>query len=842
MRAAATTVAEPARGARADGADAAASPTSRWASSSPAGWTRARWRRWPRGSRPATSTPSPSGSTSRPTTRPHTRGRWRTRSAAGTPASVLTEQTVPRAARRRLHRHRPADLRRHQHLLREPGRARRGNDGGPGRHRRRRDVRRLPELRGHPADAARGRLAALRRRGRRPARLRRRRSGLGARLANGVSWNLLKVAPPQTRWGKVADVARAARDLLGLYQVFYAAFTRETQAVLAAGSVREAQRAQDHGLPAAVAADWRAAHRGQRAAPRGVRAGALELRGRAAAARYRRREHGGGARGARAAPRPRPRRGGRRHRPRAPLLARRAGSSSSATWPWRGSIPRSSTVPSRGFVLPIDAWARRRLQPQMDAVFADDALAARAGLRGEPVRTLWRSFVGRPAGPVLDARSGPSTCCCRGAGSTKCRCRRSGKRRRDGGAQPATRARRCRRWSRSRRWQWRTWYARRRRWRSRAGRWFRRRRSRRSSRCGPTLGRRARRADRRRLPRQPRRDGRAHAERAFRHAGGSRARRGGPERGRRGRSRLLHAGDPGDDAARVRVAGRRLRGHGRHRRLPAPSTECACCRRTRHRTRWTDGAASTGRRTRITENGLGFVLVGPSLPLEDGGLRHGRGAGRARLPPAGPALARVRALDRRHRGDRRGVDRRHPLRRLCRVRGPDARGARRGPRRPARPLPRSRAQLLARRTSPTRWARRPRCGTSSDADPRPRAVLLLPRLRGRPPARRRHRGRLPGGAPLAEEARLRLPGQGGAIRPRRGRDRPRAARRGGVLRQAAPEVRAHVVHLRRHLPALLQLLPQGDPAVAAREAVDARPSSASSSGPTRGRSCSPSTT
>ena len=49
--------------------------------------------------------------------------------------------------------------------------------------------------------------------------------------------------------------------------------------------------------------------------------------------------------------------------------------------------------PKSGFVLPIDTWARRRLQPQMDAVFADASLARRAGLRPEATRTLWRSFL-----------------------------------------------------------------------------------------------------------------------------------------------------------------------------------------------------------------------------------------------------------------------------------------------------------------------------------------------------------------------------------------------------------------------------------------------------------------
>jgi len=53
--------------------------------------------------------------------------------------------------------------------------------------------------------------------------------------------------------------------------------------------------------------------------------------------------------------------------------------------------------PKSGFVLPIDAWARRSLHRQMEATFSDPALAARAGVRSEPVRTLWRSFTaGRP--------------------------------------------------------------------------------------------------------------------------------------------------------------------------------------------------------------------------------------------------------------------------------------------------------------------------------------------------------------------------------------------------------------------------------------------------------------
>ena len=81
--------------------------------------------------------------------------------------------------------------------------------------------------------------------------------GLGSGLASRLYWDLLHVAPPQTRWGKVADLTRALHDTLGLYQVFYALFTRDTQGLLGDEVVRRAQSGQDHGLPAEVARAWR---------------------------------------------------------------------------------------------------------------------------------------------------------------------------------------------------------------------------------------------------------------------------------------------------------------------------------------------------------------------------------------------------------------------------------------------------------------------------------------------------------------------------------------------------------------------------------------------------------
>ena len=72
-----------------------------------------------------------------------------------------------------------------------------------------------------------------------------------------------------------------------------------------------------------------------------------------------------------------------------------------------------------------------------------------------------------------------------------------------------------------------------------------------------------------------------------------------------------------------------------------------------------------------------------------------------------------------------------------------------------------------------------------------------------------------------QEARRRLPRPRGQIRAAGGRHRPRAARRRRLLRQAAAEVRADALHLRRHLPALVRLLPQGDAAVDQGEALGA---------------------
>ena len=220
--------------------------------------------------------------------------------------------------------------------------------------------------------------------------------GLASRVVNDVSWNGLGLALPQTRWGKLADLLRASADPLGVYQVSYALFTQEAQALLAGDAVRGAQRAQQFGLPASVAEAWRRRIEGSellhaisllelssfvgerllRDTDSASMAASLE-------ARVPLLDHVLVDTIARLEP-------GRRFSPlgRKQLLRDVALS---------GLDPAIFDRPKSGFVLPIARWARQRLQTQMAQVFADPELSRRAGLRGDRVATLWRSFAaGRP--------------------------------------------------------------------------------------------------------------------------------------------------------------------------------------------------------------------------------------------------------------------------------------------------------------------------------------------------------------------------------------------------------------------------------------------------------------
>jgi asparagine synthase (glutamine-hydrolysing) len=215
-------------------------------------------------------------------------------------------------------------------------------------------------------------------------------------LVGGVYWNLLRGAPPQTRWGKVADIAQAARDLLGVYQISYALFTRETQARLASTAVRAAQDTQEYGLPPETARAWRARIAGSEIHHA---ISLMELSGFVGERLLRDTDAASMAVSLEV---------------RVPLLDHVLCETVAGIDPARRFAPplkkqllRDAGLkrldpalfdrPKSGFVLPIAAWARRRLQSEMDRRFSDTALIGRVGLQPRIVSDFWRSFcAGRP--------------------------------------------------------------------------------------------------------------------------------------------------------------------------------------------------------------------------------------------------------------------------------------------------------------------------------------------------------------------------------------------------------------------------------------------------------------
>ncbi|MGH9641642.1 MAG: asparagine synthase (glutamine-hydrolyzing) [Terriglobales bacterium] len=216
------------------------------------------------------------------------------------------------------------------------------------------------------------------------------------RIAGAPYWNVLGQAPPQTRWGKIADVAYAGHDLLRLYQTSYALFTREAQSRLASARVRAAQSTQDFGLPAEVARTWRARTGGNEILHS---ISLLELSSFIGERLLRDTDAASMAVSLEV---------------RVPLLdwalcEKVAGLDPETRFSPRGKKrllrdlalsqldPTIFDRPKSGFVLPIGEWAKRRLQPEIGRLMSDGALVSRAGLRADTVQTLWKSYVaGKP--------------------------------------------------------------------------------------------------------------------------------------------------------------------------------------------------------------------------------------------------------------------------------------------------------------------------------------------------------------------------------------------------------------------------------------------------------------
>jgi asparagine synthase (glutamine-hydrolysing) len=214
----------------------------------------------------------------------------------------------------------------------------------------------------------------------------------GSRFANHLAWNVFGAALPQTRWGKTADLIQASGDTLALYQVFYALFTRDAQAILADKAVGEAQQGLFFGLPQDVAGEWRERIDGSDALHA---VSLLELSSFIGERLLRDTDAASMAVSLEA---------------RVPLLDHVLAEKVSGIELSRRFVPlqRKQLLrelalrsldpaiferPKSGFVLPIDLWARRRLQPDMEAVFADEELCRRAGLRNRTVQTLWRAYI-----------------------------------------------------------------------------------------------------------------------------------------------------------------------------------------------------------------------------------------------------------------------------------------------------------------------------------------------------------------------------------------------------------------------------------------------------------------
>jgi asparagine synthase (glutamine-hydrolysing) len=226
-------------------------------------------------------------------------------------------------------------------------------------------------------------LGAARYAGLAPAALRRRAARVATSLATGRAGEIR----PQTRWGKLEDLADA-RDVYGAYQVSYALFTRAFQAEL----LRAAPEARpDWGLPPARAAALRERVAGE---PPLAAVSHLELGCFLGERLLRDSDWASMAVSLEL---------------RVPLLdhvlvealwkvpiARRflpLGRKQLLRDVGLRRLPGSLFErPKRGFELPMALWTRRALAGELERTLTDVSLAYRAGLNGEAIARAWRAY------------------------------------------------------------------------------------------------------------------------------------------------------------------------------------------------------------------------------------------------------------------------------------------------------------------------------------------------------------------------------------------------------------------------------------------------------------------
>ncbi|MBI1944063.1 MAG: asparagine synthase (glutamine-hydrolyzing) [Deltaproteobacteria bacterium] len=215
-------------------------------------------------------------------------------------------------------------------------------------------------------------------------------------LARGLTRAALTLGqvPPQTRFGKLADVL-GAEDLVALYQASYALFSRELYAELTAPL---AARLAAH-LTDGLTAEQRRALGAVSGAPALHAVGNLELASFIGERLLRDTDAASMAASLEA---------------RVPLLDHVlietvAGMDEDARFRPLGKKqalrdaalgrldPKLFDRPKQGFVLPIEAWAKKTLKPAMDEVYGDARALASVGLDARAAAALWRSFsAGRP--------------------------------------------------------------------------------------------------------------------------------------------------------------------------------------------------------------------------------------------------------------------------------------------------------------------------------------------------------------------------------------------------------------------------------------------------------------